>query len=99
MEFYKKLSESEAAELSAELSALSKQQSDALLESAYPELSMSESEAYERRRMRIEQLCELLANAKIGRDEVQFLRRPRFQGRADYFAQGQSQRMTRSLDE
>lgn len=59
------LSEIQINELSAELSTLSNQQSDALLKSRFSDMSESEADAYNKRRLRIVEICELLANAKL----------------------------------
>ena len=59
-----KLSAEQANKLSDELTALSKQQSEALLSSAYIRMSLEEAKEYDKRRIRIGEICELLAKFK-----------------------------------
>jgi hypothetical protein len=51
----------EADALSAELAALSRRQYEALLKSPYLRMSPEEAAEYDRRRIRIGDICELLA--------------------------------------
>lgn len=53
-----------AAELAAELAELSKQQSEALLSSAYLPMSPEQMEEYDKRRLRIGELSELVSKYK-----------------------------------
>jgi hypothetical protein len=53
-----------AAELAAELAALSKEQSEALLASAYVRMSPQQSEEYDKRRLRIGELSDLVSKYK-----------------------------------
>jgi hypothetical protein len=53
-----------AAELAAELAELSKQQSEALLASAYIRMSPQQSEEYDKRRLRIGELSDLVSKYK-----------------------------------
>ena len=50
-----------AADLAAELAELSKQQSEALLASAYVRMSPQQSEEYDKRRLRIGELSDLVS--------------------------------------
>jgi hypothetical protein len=52
------------AELAAELSELSKQQSEALISSAYSRMSAKEMKEYDERRLRIGELSELVGKYK-----------------------------------
>jgi hypothetical protein len=58
-------SKSEDRVLSTELCTLSRLQFDALQRSAYPQMSQDEANAYDKRRSRIEELCDLLAKVRI----------------------------------
>lgn len=51
-------------ELGAELTRLSHAQSEALLKAAYLNMSPDEAAAYDRRRIRIGEICSLLAEYK-----------------------------------
>ena len=53
-----------AAELASELAELSKQQSEALLSSAYLRMSPKQMEEYDKRRLRIGELSELVSKYK-----------------------------------
>jgi hypothetical protein len=53
-----------AADLAAELAELSKQQSEALLASAYVRMSPQQSEEYDKRRLRIGELSDLVSKYK-----------------------------------
>jgi hypothetical protein len=52
------------AELAAELAELSKQQSEALISSAYNRMSAKERKEYDERRLRIGELSELVSKYK-----------------------------------
>jgi hypothetical protein len=58
------LSAEQAKELADELSALCKQQSRALQRAAYANMSEEQAEEYDKRRLSIGKLCELLAEFK-----------------------------------
>ena len=53
------------AELAAELSELSKQQSEALISSAYSRMSAKEMKEYDERRLRIGKLSKLVGKYKL----------------------------------
>ena len=53
-----------AADLAAELAELSKQQSEALLASAYVRMSPQQSEEYDKRRLRIGELSDIVSKYK-----------------------------------
>ena len=53
------------AELAAELSELSRQQSEALLSSAYSRMSAKEMKEYDERRLRIGKLSKLVGKYKL----------------------------------
>jgi hypothetical protein len=56
--------EDEAEKLSAELATLYKQQYEALQKASYLKMSPKQAAAYDRRRLRIGRICELLAKFK-----------------------------------
>jgi hypothetical protein len=74
------LKSDEAMRLSAELSLLSGQQYEALQRAPYRRMSDPERDAYDRRRLRIGELCSLLTEVQTKRRIPQFLRNPFRQG-------------------
>ncbi|HEY1650124.1 MAG TPA: hypothetical protein VGF96_19225 [Terracidiphilus sp.] len=61
----KKPSKDEAKELSMEMAALSRQQYEALQKSSYIRMSKEEADAYNERRLRIGEICDLLAEFRL----------------------------------
>jgi hypothetical protein len=61
MQVREKLSESQIRTLADELSMLTRLQYEALQRSSYLRMSQSEADLYDERRVRIAELCELLA--------------------------------------
>jgi hypothetical protein len=59
-----KMSAEKAAQLADELSALSKQQSEALHKGAYISMSREEAKQYDQRRTRISEICTWLGKFK-----------------------------------
>jgi hypothetical protein len=57
----------EIASLSAEHASLARKQYEALQKSPYVRMSASEAEAYDERRLRIEELCKILAKFRKSR--------------------------------
>jgi hypothetical protein len=57
-------SAAEIASLSAEHASLARQQHDALQKSSYVRMSASEAAAYDERRLRIGEICDLLAKLR-----------------------------------
>jgi hypothetical protein len=55
---------SEIASLSAEHASLARQQYEALQKSSYVRMSASEAAAYDERRVRIGEICDLLARCR-----------------------------------
>jgi hypothetical protein len=54
----------ELAELAAELAELSRQQSEAVISTAYVRMNAAEAEEYDKRRLRIGELFELMSKYK-----------------------------------
>ena len=57
-------SKTDAASLSSELAVLSQQQFEALLKESYVKMSQEEAEEYDKRRLRIRKIHELLAQMR-----------------------------------
>ena len=67
MKIIEKPSEGEICSMSAEHAALAKQQYEALQKSPYVKMTQAEADAYDKRRLRIGELCELLAVLRSSR--------------------------------
>lgn len=60
-----KLATEEADRLSEELSALAKKQYEALQKKSYVNMSEAEADGYDKRRLRIGEICDILAKFRI----------------------------------
>ena len=74
MKIIEKPSEEEICSMSAEHAALAKQQYEALQKSPYVKTTQAEADAYDKRRLRIGELCELLAVLRSSRGSSNSLR-------------------------
>jgi hypothetical protein len=77
------VSAEKAKQLADELSALSKQQSNALQTAAYISMSTEEAKAYDRRRARISEIWVLLAKFKPEQHEVESRQDTEMKGTSD----------------